>query len=165
MRYILLFLTATLLLPACIPGNKSRKTSSTASAPAGAMQFRKNVVKAAQEYVGTTYKYAGTKPSTGFDCSGFTWYVLSQFRVEVSPASAAQAKQGREVALDRVFPGDLVFFGDGSKISHVAMVVERTKEGIICVHSTTSRGVIVENVSTSSYWKPRILFARDVIGK
>jgi hypothetical protein len=31
------------------------------------------------------------------------------------------------------------------------------------VHSTSSRGVVVENISTSKYWKPKILFARDVI--
>ncbi len=148
---------------ACSPAAKSRKTS---SAPYNSLQMRRNIVKAAEEYVGTKYLYAGTKPSTGFDCSGFTSYVFSQFRVLVSPASSQQAVQGRKIDLDRVQPADLLFFGESAgRISHVAMVVERTKDGIICVHSTTSRGVIVENVSASKYWKPKILFARDVVSK
>lgn len=129
------------------------------------MQLRKRITDYAQKYVGASYKYAGTSPSTGFDCSGFTCYVLKEFKIKVSPASAEQAKQGAKVSLDKVRPGDLIIFGDNSHIQHVAMVVERKKDGIICVHSTTSRGVIVENVSTSAYWKPKILYARDVIGR
>jgi len=152
-----------LIAIACNSTLKSRNTAPTA-AP-NALQLRRNIVKAAREYVGTGYKYAGTKPSTGFDCSGFTSYVLSQFRVPVSPASAQQAKQGRAVDLDRVQPADLIFFGENNRISHVGMVVERSKDGIVCVHSSTSRGVIMENMSVSKYWKPKILFARDVVSK
>lgn len=129
------------------------------------MQLRKRIVDKAQQYVGSSYKYAGTSPNSGFDCSGFTKFVFKEFNVEVSPASAEQSKQGYRIPVDRVKPADLLFFGDASRIQHVAMVVERTKDGIICIHSTTSRGVIVENVSASSYWKPKILFARDVLSR
>lgn len=136
----------------------------TTTSSAGA-QLRNRVVTYAQKYVGSSYKYAGTSPS-GFDCSGFTSYVLKEFKIKASPASSMQAKEGKSVPVDRVKPGDLIFFGESSNhISHVAMVVKRSKAGIVCVHSTTSRGVIVENVSTSNYWKPKILFARDVILK
>ena len=154
-----------LLFVAC---NTTKKSASKPDAPVKAsnsanMQLRNRVVAYAQKYVGSPYKYAGTSPS-GFDCSGFTSYVLKEFNVKASPASAIQAKEGRSVSIDKVKPGDLVFFGENSsRISHVAMVVKRSKEGIVCVHSTTSRGVIVENVSTSTYWKPKILFARDLI--
>ena len=117
-----------------------------------------------QKFVGTQYRYAGTDPKTGFDCSGFTSFVLKEFNVKVSPASSKQATEGRPVALDRAQPGDLIFFGENAKnIQHVALLVKRSSDGLTCVHSTTSRGVIVENVSKSSYWKPKILFARDVI--
>jgi cell wall-associated NlpC family hydrolase len=129
-----------------------------------AVQLRKNVIQYAQKYVGSPYKYGGESPS-GFDCSGFTSYVLKKYGVKLSPASAEQAKQGVKIPLDRARQGDLLFFGDASRIQHVALIVEHKKEGIICVHSTTSRGVIIENVTTSSYWKPKILYARDVISK
>jgi cell wall-associated NlpC family hydrolase len=139
-------------------------TPKSGEASTSAMQLRNKITDYAQRYVGSGYKYAGTSPSTGFDCSGFTSYVLKEFKVKVSPASSVQATEGRPIALERVLPGDLIFFGESSKkISHVALVLKRSKDGIVCVHSTTSRGVIVENVSTSTYWKPKILFARDVI--
>lgn len=142
----------------------TREPAPSTTTSAGA-QFRNRIVTYAQKYVGSDYKYAGTSPS-GFDCSGFTSYVLKEFKVKASSASAMQAKEGKSVPVDRVQPGDLIFFGESSNhISHVAMVVKRSKAGIVCVHSTTSRGVIVENVSTSNYWKPKILFARDVISK
>lgn len=130
-----------------------------------AWQLRLNVVEYAQEYLGLKYHYAGTSPETGFDCSGFTSYALKAVDVKVSPSSASQSRQGDKIPLDEVLPGDLVFFGYRGRVTHVALVVERKKDGIYCVHSTCSRGIVVENISTSKYWRPKILFARDVISK
>ena len=126
--------------------------------------LRHKLVSYARQFDGkTVYHYAGTSPETGFDCSGFVSYVYKNFDLQISRASAELAKEGKQISLDAVEPGDIVLFGTKDKIQHVAMVVERTDRGIICIHSTSSRGVIVENVSTSSYWKPRILYARDLI--
>ncbi len=150
------------LLTAC---NTSRSTSKSVETNSSSMMYRRKITDYAQKYVGTSYKYAGTAPSTGFDCSGFTSYVLKEFKIKASSASSVQAKEGRKKPLDKLLPGDLVFFGDETRIQHVAMVVKNSKDGIVCVHSTTSRGVIVENVTTSTYWKPKILFGRDLISK
>ena len=127
------------------------------------MRVREWVSGYAQNFVGLKYRYAGVSPRTGFDCSGFTSYILKEFDFKVSSCSAAQSTQGHPISLDEILPGDLIFFGSKKHIQHVAMVVECAAEGIICVHSTSSRGIIVENISTSKYWKPKILFARDVI--
>ncbi|MFN0175319.1 MAG: C40 family peptidase [Saprospiraceae bacterium] len=163
-----LFLLIVLLTINCSPAKKPSKSTSKPGTytEAVATPFRKKVVEYGKKFVGTNYKYAGQSPKTGFDCSGFTSYVLKEFGVVASPASSIQASEGRYVAIDNVMPGDLIFFGESKKkISHVAMVVKRGSDGIICVHSTTSRGVIVENISQSTYWKPKILFARDVISE
>lgn len=127
------------------------------------MQLRCDITGYAQNFLGLHYRYAGVSPKTGFDCSGFTSYILKEFNLKVSSCSSSQSRQGERISLDEVLPGDLVFFGRRGRIQHVAMVVEKTPEGIMCVHSTCSRGIIVENISTSKYWKPKILFARDVI--
>jgi len=127
------------------------------------MQFRSDVTGYAQNFTGLRYRYAGRSPKTGFDCSGFTSYILDEFKVKVSSCSRTQSTQGVKISLDEVQAGDLVFFGRPGHIQHVALVVENTPEGVYCVHSTCSRGIIVENISTSKYWKPKILFARDVI--
>jgi len=126
-------------------------------------RIRKDVAQHAQRFIGSPYKYAGTTPK-GFDCSGFTSYVLKEY-VNIPRSSIAQAETGAKIELTSVKPGDLIFFSKTGKgrISHVALVVDNTKEGIQVVHSTTSRGVIVENISTSRYWKPKIKYARDVL--
>ena len=127
------------------------------------MQLREYIAGYAQNFVGIEYRHGGQSTAKGFDCSGFTSFALNEFGVKVSAASSAQATQGDEISLDAVLPGDLVFFGRRGRVTHVALVVQRTEEGIICVHSTCSRGIVVENVSTSSYWRPKMMFARDVI--
>ncbi len=150
------------LMAACSP-TINRTSKSGTSTPS---TRRTEISDYAKKFVGVKYKYAGQSPSTGFDCSGFTSYVMRGFGVTLSPASAVQATEGRKIPLDRAMPGDLIFFGESEKkIQHVALVVKRDKDGITCVHSTTSRGVIVENVSASTYWKPKILFARDVVNR
>ncbi|MBV6442897.1 MAG: hypothetical protein DYG98_19575 [Haliscomenobacteraceae bacterium CHB4] len=127
------------------------------------MQLREFIAGYAQNFVGIEYRHGGGASATGFDCSGFTSFALREFGVSVSAASSAQARQGEEISLDAVLPGDLIFFGRRGRVTHVALVVRRTEEGIFCVHSTSSRGIVVENISTSRYWRPKILFARDVI--
>ena len=130
---------------------------------ADAMCFREALAGWGENYLGIRYRYAGRSPETGFDCSGFTHFVFKEFGLTLSPSSATQSKQGVHVPLNEVAPGDLLFFGSRSHIQHVALIVKRTEEGIFCVHATCSRGIIVENVSKSSYWAPRILYARDVL--
>lgn len=167
-RLLSIFLLYALLTVGC-DLLKPRTTEHKPSPPpvsnnSATSTLRRNVVSYGEKFVGTGYRYAGTDPKTGFDCSGFTSYVLKEFNVKVSPASSKQATEGRPVPLDRAQPGDLIFFGENSKnIQHVALLVKRSGDGLTCVHSTTSRGVIVENVTKSAYWKPKILFARDVI--
>jgi cell wall-associated NlpC family hydrolase len=154
------------LLSGCYTAQKSAKPVKPRTINPVELQIRQDVVKYALTLQGSSYKYAGTNPRTGFDCSGFTSYVLKQFKVPVSSASSAQSVEGRSVELQAVQPGDLIIFGKNKRnIQHVAMVVERNRSGIIVVHSTTSRGVIRENISTSTYWNPLILFARDVISR
>ena len=129
------------------------------------MQLREFIAGYAQNFVGIEYHHDGGASATGFDCSGFTSFALKEFGISVSASSTAQAAQGEAVNLNAVLPGDLIFFGRRGRVTHVALVVRRTDEGIYCVHSTSSRGIMVENISKSGYWRPKIMFARDVITK
>jgi cell wall-associated NlpC family hydrolase len=127
------------------------------------LDYRRSIVGYAEQFKGIKYHYTGKSPDTGFDCSGFVYYVFKQYHISVSPASAELKDEGKPVELDQVQPGDLVFFSEGSGISHVAMVVKRNSEGVYIIHSTNHGGVMIDNISTSAYWKPKIRFARDVI--
>ena len=127
-------------------------------------QLRIDMVSTAKKYIGSKYKYAGTTPK-GFDCSGFTSYVYDQSDLYIPRSSSGQASEGAKIALRDSKPGDLLFFtGTGrGKITHVALIVENSRDGIEVIHSTTSRGVIRENISNSRYWKPKILYAKNMI--
>ncbi len=124
--------------------------------------LRSDVVQYAKRYLGTPYRYAG-RSSSGFDCSGFTHYVMKNFDINVSGCSRTQGTQGTKIALQATKPGDLIFFrrSSRSRISHVAMVVANNEQGIFIIHST-SRGVVVDNLMKSKYWRPKIYMARDV---
>lgn len=126
-------------------------------------QLREFVAGYAQNFTGAKYCRAGTSPRSGFDCSGFTSYILKEFDVKVSQCSATQSKEGMKIPLEAAQTGDLLFFGRRGYIQHVALIVDKTSEGFVCVHSTSSRGVVVENITQSDYWRSRVLFARDVI--
>lgn len=127
--------------------------------------MRQQIVEFASRQLGTRYRSAGRSPQRGFDCSGFTYFVLDEFDIAVPPVSRSQESEGRPVALDDAQPGDLVFFrrSRSGPVFHVAMVVSNDREGLRVIHSTTSRGVVIDNIEQSSYWRPKLSTARNVI--
>ncbi len=126
--------------------------------------LRSDVVDYAKRFLGLRYVYAGRDASTGFDCSGFTHFVMKNFDIDISACSRTQSAQGKKVLLKDSKPGDLVFFrrSSRSRISHVAMIVANDHQGGIYVIHSTSRGVVVDNLMESKYWRPKIYMARDV---
>lgn len=128
--------------------------------------LRYEVVQSARQYLGLSYHYGGRTPETGFDCSGFTSHVMGLFAIPLSPTSRTQALEGEEVPLELVRPGDLITFRRSRKraVSHVAMVVDNNEAGVFIIHST-SRGVVIDNLNESRYWKPKVFKARDVLSE
>lgn len=115
-------------------------------------------------YKGTEYIYGGKTPS-GFDCSGFTSHVFKENGVTLTGASRHQATVGKAKQLRNAEPGDLVFFKNKGKVTHVSIVVDKDEDELWVVHSTSSRGVVTDEILHSSYWKPKIAGVRDVVGK
>lgn len=104
---------------------------------------RQQVVDFALQLVGGKYKYGGTDPRTGVDCSGFTRYVLQNAGgIAMNRSSGGQAQQGVAVSADQMQPGDLIFYGSARNINHVAMYIG---EGQV-VHASTERtGITISN--------------------
>jgi len=125
--------------------------------------LRQDVVKFAKEWVGSRYRSGSRRPEVGFDCSGFTSFVMKKFNIKIAQSSNAQINDGEAISLEMTRPGDLLFFGYRGHVHHVAMVVSNDENGIIIVHSTSSRGVVVENVNESSYWTSKLICARNII--
>lgn len=125
------------------------------------MAVKSTMLKTAKSYIGTRYKYASTDPKQGFDCSGLVYYCARKQHIELPRSSRALAATAPHIPWKKAEPGDLVFFGTGGKIDHVAIVERNKADELWVVHSTINKGVYEENVLVSPYWKKRILFAID----
>ncbi|PSR11746.1 MAG: hydrolase [Bacteroidetes bacterium] len=156
-----------LVLSQCSELNTLVKNTPANSTTRSDNQLRNNIVEFALNQKGARYKYAGRNPKTGFDCSGFTHYVFAEFNVNLTPVSRAQEAECRKIPLKNAQTGDLVFFrkSKAGSVFHVALVVSNDASGITVVHSTSSRGVISENITTSSYWRSKVTTACDVLNK
>lgn len=121
------------------------------------------IISFAKKFMGTPYHYAGSTPS-GFDCSGFIYYVMGNFGIELTRSSYGLAEFGETVKLADVRPGDLMFFKgrnvNSTRVGHVALVVEVTPDAIRFIHASTSRGVVIDNFKTSKYYIPRFIKAK-----
>lgn len=127
-------------------------------------EIRNTIVNAAKKHIGTRYVWGGKKPG-GFDCSGFTAYMLKMYGIIVSPSSRHQGLQGANIPMSSAKPGDLVFFsryGKGGRITHVAMVVENKGNELYVIHAC-SKGIRIDEILHHKYWRPKILYARNVI--
>jgi cell wall-associated NlpC family hydrolase len=120
---------------------------------------RQNVAWFAASYSDWGFKYqsgSSAYENGGFDCSGFVTFVLNYFDIKAKRTAAEQFTDGTSVPVEMARPGDLVFFGGKSNISHVAMVVSNDEKGLVVVHSTSSKGVTQENITESKYWKGKL---------
>jgi cell wall-associated NlpC family hydrolase len=84
------------------------------------------LVRQATRYVGYPYLLAGVSPATGFDCSGFTWYIVHEtLGADIGRSVGEQWSAGRVIPGDSLQPGDLVFFADtwGPGLTHVGIYI------------------------------------------
>ena len=111
--------------------------------------LRSEIVTYALQFVGNRYKYGGTNPNTGVDCSGFTSYVMRHAAsVELPHSSSGQSRVGRVVSSSEMRPGDIICYGSGKKINHVALYIGNGQ----IVHASTERTGI--KVSRWNYRTP-----------
>lgn len=107
---------------------------------------------------GTPYRNGGTDP-LGFDCSGFTQYVFSQYGIALPRDVRAQYRVGKPVEPNEITPGDLVFFTTTDPdVSHVAIAIG----GDGFVHAPSSWGTVRVEYLSGIYWSRRYVGTRRV---
>lgn len=118
----------------------------------------KRAVKLAEEFIGTPYRSGGTS-SDGVDCSGLTFTVYRQIGVKLPRTSDAQAHAGSHIDRGDLRPGDLVFFGSGSNVTHVGIYAD---DGEFIHASTRARSVRFDRLD-NKYFSNRYIGARRVL--
>jgi hypothetical protein len=104
---------------------------------------REAMLRFSKQFLGIPYLWGGMSPK-GFDCSGLV-RTIYQHQGVILPRNASQmARLGREVKPEEMQPGDLMFFGVGDKVTHVAMYLGTGR----FIHS--SHKVRVNSISPSA---------------
>lgn len=122
--------------------------------------IRRALVFDALGQIGRPYRYGGTSPDSGFDCSGLVQYVYGLQGIRLPRTTREQHRAGDRIDLDEAVPGDLLFyrFGRGG-IDHVAMYLGDGQ----AVHApSTGRHVIVAPVG-NRWWQQRYVDAVRVL--
>jgi len=111
---------ATVLLAAGCAGTPAKDIPADESAPA-TRDASGPIAQLALSMVGVQYRYGGAHPSEGFDCSGLVYYTYTSNGHAVPRTSREQFTAARGIPLAQAAEGDLVFFRDQEKLSHVGI--------------------------------------------
>jgi hypothetical protein len=153
----------TIPMPDRLPDPSARRPAPI-PAPAPSSTTARRVLARADDFLGVPYKWGGTSPRTGFDCSGYVQYVYADEGVRLPRTSRQQAVAGtrRPTRWDAAGPGDLVMFANpGEQISHVAFYVGN---GRILHSSSSGGGVRYDDLGTTRgrWYRERLVAVRRV---
>jgi murein DD-endopeptidase len=111
----------------------------------------------AVQLVGTRYRYGGTSPSTGFDCSGLVQYSYARAGRKLPRATDDQRVAAVRIRVSELRRGDLVFFDqEGKKHGHVGIYVGNGE----FVHAPSSGKRVRRDRLDAPYWSQHISEAR-----
>ena len=113
----------------------------------GVSDVRVDLCQYAKEFLGNPYVWGGTSLTKGADCSGFVLSIFKKYGVSLPHSSRAQANCGTTIKVSEAQPGDLIFYGNGKTINHVAIYIGG---GQVIHASSPKTGIRISNVSYRS---------------
>src|SRR5262245_10385648 len=132
------------------------------AAASSAWEAARNLSSTALELIGIRYKWGGTTPASGLDCSGLVQFVFQQATGVTLPRSAKEmSRLGDRVALSDLQPGDLVFFNTRRfAFSHVGIYLGDSR----FIHAPRRGREVEVTTIDQSYWQKRFNGARRLLG-
>ena len=122
-----------------------------------ASDVRGPVVQLALSMVGVRYRYGGADPAAGFDCSGLVYYTFTSNGHAVPRTSQDQFNTAHKIPLAEAAEGDLVFFQDQERLSHVGIYLGDGR----FVHAPSSGGAVsVARLDTPYYQRHLVAVGR-----
>ena len=118
-----------------------------------ANHIRGPVVQLALSMVGVRYRYGGADPAAGFDCSGLVYYTFTSNGHAVPRTSQDQFNTAHKIPLAEATEGDLVFFQDQERLSHVGIYLGDGR----FVHAPSSGGAVSVARIDAPYYQRRLV--------
>ncbi|MDH3315279.1 MAG: C40 family peptidase [Gammaproteobacteria bacterium] len=110
----------------------------------------------AKEMVGVRYRYGGSSPSSGFDCSGLIHYSYKRIGLRSPRTTTGLYQHARPVHRSEIRTGDLLFFRlEGKKVSHAGIYLGNNR----FVHAPSSGKRVSYAQLSSPYWRNRLIRA------
>ncbi len=137
-------------------------TATVKAAAANAFATAENLSMFALGLIGVNYRWGGTTPETGLDCSGLVRYVFQQVTGVTLPHNSRElSRVGKKVAVTDLEPGDLVFFNTRRfAFSHVGIYLGENR----FLHAPAAGRDVEIATLDKSYWHKRFNGARRLIG-
>jgi len=119
--------------------------------PTGQVPERQQVIEAARDMLGVPYRYGGTSPTRGFDCSGLVQYVYSQAGIELPRTTGEQYRAALPIKRQSLRPGDVVFFRTHGRrfVTHVGIYLGEDK----FIHAPSSGKQVSIDSLQDDYWR------------
>ena len=120
--------------------------------------LRTQVVFTAMQMVGVPYLWGGSTPA-GFDCSGLVQYAYSNVGLKLPRTAAEQLAASTPLTLEEAVAGDLLFFRDRSRTSHVAIYLGEGR----FVHAPNGGSHVSLDDFSTPYWRTHFAGAGRII--
>ncbi len=116
-----------------------------------------SIVSEASKYMGIPYRWGGTSPLTGFDCSGFVQFIFRHtLNIKLPRMPVDMSRLGSRVSREELAPGDLVFFNTrGGKFTHVGIYVNDAQ----FIHAPMPGTRVTMSRMDSTYYRHRFTYA------
>ena len=157
---------------ASAPSSKSKQSkittlsskSRSSLVPPMASKESSNVLSRAVNVLGTPYRWGGSSPSKGFDCSGLVKYAFNDVAAVDLPRTSNAMASGHGQKVDRkdLKPGDLLFFKLKSRqVNHVAIYLGNDR----FIHAPRRGKSVSIDTLKKPFWNKNYVIAKRVLPK